>query len=370
MGAQSQIQWTDATFNPWIGCTKVSEGCKFCYAEQDMDKRRGRVKWGPLPKGTRILTSDAYWKQPLKWNREAAVAGERRRVFCSSLADVFEDWQGPIKLGFSEWIGADLYKEEDGAWSTGGGVLAQTDRRDSLPLVTLNDVRIRLFELIEQTPALDWQLLTKRPENVMDMVPPEWYEAFPPNVWLGTSCEDQKTADERIPHLLQCPAAVRFLSCEPLLGPIDLSDIERGNPNTGYNPLTGHMWGGIPGGEDWFPNQRIGWVICGGESGPNARPMHPDWARSLRDQCQAAGVPYFFKQWGEYHPRLANGAWPDGSSGDCDCLPGLHLWLDGTVYAPGDGKHGVATNMKKVGKHRAGRLLDDRAWDQFPEVRS
>lgn len=301
----SKIEWTHHTFNPWIGCTRVSPGCVNCYAETMMADRYKKVKWGPA--GERKRTSADYWKQPLKWNREAAAAGERRRVFCASLADVFE------------------YKRDQA--------------RD------MHSWRTELFSLIRTTPHLDWLLLTKRPELVFAIAP--WFineiEEYP-NVWIGTSVENQEQADKRIPELLKIPAAVRFLSVEPLLGPVDLTCVSDGNgivDQTGFNYLNvlrgfsfeidGEYSGKIP---------QIDWVIVGGESGPNARPMHPDWARSIRDQCVDAGVPFLFKQWGEYAP----------------------------TYEQSDGFTDPAYSglMTKVGKHRAGRLLDGREWNEFP----
>ena len=281
----SNIEWTDHTFNPWMGCTKVSDGCKNCYAETLMDKRYGKVKWGP--QGQRVRTSAANWKKPLKWDREAAAAGKRARVFCASLADVFED---------------------------------KPDQRDEM-----DKWRTELFQLIQDTPNLDWLLLTKRPENVMEMVGNvPWYYGLP-NVWIGTSVENQEQADKRIPALVTIPAAVRFLSMEPLFGPIDLD-------------LSGSNYG-IYG---------IDWVIVGGESGPNARPMHPDWARGIRNQCQEAGVPFFFKQWGEW-------AWTGDYITD-------NLYADKQRYMFAD-----RTVMIRAGKRAAGRLLDGREWNGFPE---
>lgn len=243
---KSKIEWTDHTWNPWIGCTRVSPGCVNCYAETMMDKRYGKVKWGP--QGKRVRTSADYWKQPLKWNREAAAAGERRRVFCASLADVFE------------------YKRDQA--------------RD------MHSWRTELFSLIRTTPHLDWLFLTKRPELVFAIAP--WFineiEEYP-NVWIGTSVENQEYADKRIPELLKIPAAVRFLSVEPLLGPVDIS-----------------QWLSCDTCLDrrvhWCGANLVDWVIVGGESGPNARPMHPDWARAIRDQCLEAGTPFFMKQMG------------------------------------------------------------------------
>lgn len=233
MGENSKIEWCDHTFNPWEGCTKVSEGCKNCYAEA-LTKRFGRTQWGPT--ALRRRTSDSNWRKPLAWNRKAEQEGCRYRVFCASLADVFE-WNPQVE----EW-------------------------------------RFDLFIMIDQTPYLDWLLLTKRPEHIMYVLRSEFNSAsFPSNVWLGTSVENQAAADKRVPELLNAPATVRFLSCEPLLGPVDLSQ--------------------------WL--HRISWVIVGGESGTQARPMDPDWARSLRDQCQAAGVPFLFKQWGGRNKKAA-----------------------------------------------------------------
>lgn len=219
MGENSKIQWTDHTFNPWIGCAKVSAGCANCYAEDLMDTRYHKAKWGV--NGTRVPTSPANWREPVKWNREAERDGVRRRVFCASLADVFED------------------REELEPW------------------------RAHLFDLIDKTPHLDWLLLTKRPENIH-------LDAVRRNVWLGTSVENQDAADTRIPHLFKAPGAVRFLSCEPLLGPVDLGAYIHG----------------------------LDWVIVGGESGNKARPCMVDWIRAIRDQCKEAGVACFIKQLG------------------------------------------------------------------------
>lgn len=264
MGENSNIEWTHHTFNPWIGCTRVSDGCKFCYAEEMMDHRYGRVKWG---KGqARSRTSAAYWKQPLKWNQDAEIAGTRARVFCASLADVFDD-EVP-----EEW-------------------------------------RLDLWVLISETPNLDWLLLTKRPQNIVDMIPWSDLESlrgtsaqvdYWNNVWLGTTVENQKAADERIPILLQVPAAVRFLSVEPMIGPVVLTNVSAPVDDVPFfiDALAGCVY--PSNGHGPSPCEAISWVICGGESGQGARVMLPGWARLLRDQCAAAGVPYLFKQWGEH----------------------------------------------------------------------
>lgn len=224
----SQIEWTDHTFNPWIGCTKVSEACRNCYAEA-IAKRfyASMVTWGPGQK--RWRTADGNWKNPRSWNREAARRQVRYRVFCASLADVFD-------------------AEIEARWRTD------------------------LWGLIRETPSLDWLMLTKRPENISRMLPSDWGNGWP-NVWLGTTAEEQRRADERLPALLAVPAVVHFASCEPLLEPLE---IER-------NLLAG-----------------LDWVIAGGESGAGSRKMNVEWVRSLRDQCVRAGACFFFKQWGQF----------------------------------------------------------------------
>lgn len=273
----SAIEWTYYVFNPWIGCTKVSAGCKHCYAETLMDKRYGRVKWGPA--GVRKRTSEANWKKPLTWDRKAKAAGERRKVFCASLADVFED-----RPELVEW------------------------RND-------------LFDLIHITPHLVWLLLTKRPENVIHMM--DGYDFNKSifhlhNIWIGTSVEDQETADERIPHLLQIPAKVRFLSCEPLLGPMDLRDIRYDGVVT-INSLEGLVSGVSPAYEPFrdanIKAWPIDWVIAGGESGNRARPMRMAWLYDIVSQCKDADVPVFVKQLGS-NPTVGEiGRYPSGKKG-------------------------------------------------------
>ncbi len=251
MGKDSKIEWTTHTFNPWVSCTKVSEGCKNCYAET-MEARWGRP-WGK--DAPRRVTSDAYWSQPFKWDRAASKAGERHRVFCASFADVFEDHPDLVAP------------------------------------------RARLKALIKATPNLDWLLLTKRPENMVRMT--EGWVGFngtwPDNVWAGTSVENQARANQRIPELLKVPAKVLFLSCEPLLEEVDLTRIE-------CNPEKPHLMCSAltEDHDDRFyraPNH-INWVIVGGESGRGARPMNPEWARGLRNQCKEAGAAFFMKQMG------------------------------------------------------------------------
>lgn len=303
----SKIEWCDHTFNPWVGCVKVSDGCNNCYAEALMDKRFGRVAWGPGPKGVRVRTSAHYWKQPLLWNKRAEQEGKRARVFCASLADVFEDKQDQPEI--DDWLGD-------------------------------------LFRLIVATPYLDWLLLTKRPENVNLKV---MFNApgseLPGNVWIGTSVENQAQADKRIPELLEIPARVHFLSMEPLLGPVDLKPV-MGIREVGGIDRYEHIYA------DWI--WHLDWIIVGGESGPNARPMHPKWVISIQKQCAESGTPFFFKQWGEWLPN--NQVWPTDykfKSGEL-----VKLWEPGVT-----GFH-----SRKIGKKEAGRLLDGVEWNQLPEV--
>jgi protein gp37 len=314
MAENSAIEWTDHTFNPWWGCTKVSPGCDHCYADA-LDRRAGGAHWGAH--APRRRTKD--WSGPVKWNRRCEKLGIRERVFCASMADVFDN------------------------------------HRSILP-----DWRANLWSLIAATPHLDWLLLTKRPQNIAKMLPPTWGDGWP-NVWLGTTVENQTEADRRIPHLLATPAQIRFLSCEPLLGPVALDMIL--TPEMGIYALTGvRSDGSGPSGFSRGP--RIDWVICGGESGPGARPMHPDWARSLRVQCTLDRVPFFFKQWGDWFP----GEVDDKSDGSGRCAypddnhdPAAYMWEGRWRYAE-VGNQGFL----RVGKKRAGRLLDGREWNDVP----
>ena len=243
MGKQTNIEWAHATWSPWHGCLKVSSGCQFCYAES-LSKRFGQNIWGPESTTTRRIMSDYHWSQPLVWNRQAQAAQQRMRVF-PSMCDPFESHH------------------------------------------LLNGERERFWNLIEKTPWLDWLLLTKRPENVTEMVPRKWLleaprssywpNQWPANVWIGTSVENQEYANIRINQLCQIPAQIRFLSLEPLIGPIDLEE--------SLDIATCGLSDG-----------QIDWIICGAESGPKARPMDLNWVRTIRDQCKQGKIPFFFKQ--------------------------------------------------------------------------
>lgn len=295
MGEHTHISWCDHTFNPWIGCTKVSNGklgaCVGCYAENLMDTRYGRVTWGAPGQGngTRVRTSVANWRKPLAWDRKAKADGSRPLVFCSSLADVFDNQIEP-------------------AW------------------------RSDLFELIRTTPNLVWLLLTKRPQNILQLYngsprDGETVYDWPRNAAIGCTVVTQAEADRDIPQLLAAKAALTpafaFLSMEPLMGPVDIRwAISRNRLEIASGFQRRGMFS--PGLETV---RRVDWVITGGETAQGAhkaRPSHPDWFRSLRDQCAAAAVVFHHKQNGEF--------------------------LDG----------------RRVGKTAAGRLLDGVAHDGRP----
>jgi protein gp37 len=279
MAQNSSIEWTDHTFNPWWGCSKVSPACLHCYAET-WAKRVGQKVWGVG--SPRRLFGTSHWEEPVRWDAEAEASGIRRRVFCASMADVFES------------------RSE------------------------LTDEREKLWTLVEATPSLDWLLLTKRPQNIFRFAP--WSNEWPNNVWVGTTVENQHWAEIRLPQLLAVPAERRFLSCEPLLGPLDL------------RPWTSNR------AKNLYP---IDWVIAGGESGPKARAMLPGWARDLRDQCRSAEIPFHFKQWGHWAPAQK------GSEGATE------FW---------DAAEGKLIKMVPLGKKPAGRFLDGKTWNQVPQA--
>lgn len=333
MGEVTGIKWTDHTFNPWEGCQKVGPGCDHCYAETRNARYGGGIapNWGPG--APRRRTGASNWRKPLKWNKQAEAEGKRHKVFCASLADVFDNAVDP------QW-------------------------------------RADLFELIRQTPWLDWQLLTKRIGNVLDMLPDDWGDGYP-NVWLGITVVNQDEADRDIPKLLQIPARIRFLSMEPLLGSVDLTRLWSSGGAVCWNAMRGRK----SLGQLSMYAPKLDWVVVGGESGRGARPMHPDWARSLRDQCAAAGVPFFFKQWGEWLPL--GQFLPDAGKihGATAVIPGrMKLHYGGTAkQAP---KHAFAEKgvsfastgdnklLFHVGTKASGSLLDGVEHFAFPEVRA
>lgn len=332
------IEWTQRpgtkgeTWNPVVGCTKVSAGCKHCYAKTMHDKRHKAYLAGKLqniPQYAQPFEKVHLMPQrltlPLKWKKP-------RTVFVNSVSDLFH---------------ADV------------------------PFEFIDQV----FAVMALTPQHTYQILTKRPERMAEYfarvdtytvwlptsdISAEVVELEHPlpNVWLGTSVENQATADERIPHLLRCPAAVRFLSCEPLLGAVDTMSLN-GPGHCLYQvlqPVKGHR-------------PAIDWVITGGESGPGARPMHPDWARSLRDQCKADGVPFFFKQWGAYQPGSMDGkglvVLNNGKAEDYSIGPDVRL-----KYSTSEWAALKPEVMSRVGKKNAGHLLDGVEHHEWPKLNS
>jgi protein gp37 len=326
VGEITAISWCDHTFNPWIGCMKVSPACDGCYAEAMMDKRYGRVQWGAPGQGpgTRVRTSAGNWHQPILWNKRAIEAGTRPFVFCASLADVFDNQVPP------EW-------------------------------------RADLFRLIEATPRLVWLLLTKRPQNIVRMV--KEIALMPSNIAFGTTVEDRERTRANLPHLTVA-AGLRplflFASCEPLLGDLgDLSPWMRGDPQTQSLAEGERFEMGIKIGADRWPKlPAVGWWITGGETdqgGHKARPTHPLWVRSIRDQAIANGLAYHHKQNGEWarHQFASNGSlkgevvvWPNGRT---------------DVRNANDGG-GPGVDMDRIGKHRSGRLLDGIEHNARPEI--
>lgn len=252
MAEHTGIEWTDATFSPWLGCQKLSAGCDNCWAER-LDTMNGGTHW--TQRAARQIVAETTWSKPVQWNRKVAALGHRMKVLCGSVCDVFE-----------------LNTEVPG----------------------LETARARLWTLIDSTPNLAWLLLTKRPQYIEGMVPLKWLRAsrWPRNCFCGVSVENSNFK-KRIDCLLRVPAPLLFVSCEPLLGRLDLDAYLKPNGR----------------------GRSIGWIIAGGENGWGVRPSHPDWFRLLRDQCRSAGVPFFFKTWGSA-TKLAHGMKSDLLDGE------------------------------------------------------
>lgn len=311
MGENSKIDWCDHSFNPFWGCTKVSEACENCYAEA-WAKRCGFDCFG---KGKpRRVFGQKHWTDPIRWDRKAKALGLKHKVFAGSMCDVFDE-EAP------------------------------------------EGTRNALFGQILNTPNLIWILCTKRPQNIAPMTPSYWWDVgFPENIWMLVTAENQKRADERIPIVLQLPVKVRGVSIEPMLGPIDIRHLL---PHP-FNQEPSCPWcedciGPHPGFDGWKKTRKenhgpfLDWVIVSGESGP--RPTHPDWVRKVRDDCRASGTAFFFKGWGEWvqYARVIGGAHAYAASNK-----GLIAMDERTL-------------MERVPKKAAGRTLDGRTWDEFPK---
>jgi protein gp37 len=368
VSGSSKIEWTNATWNPLTGCTLVSEGCRNCYAARETAGRLShlpqyqglarKIGGRPVFTGEVRLHPDRL-DQPLRWRKP-------RRVFVNSMSDLFHE---DVPFPFIDQVFAVMALAPQHTFQ----VLTKRPQRMAEYLADREDTirEAAAFEPLNLGPAATaaaermggvWEPPQIGDEGRVELA--GYFEGVAlgwplPNVWLGTSVENQETADKRIPHLLATPAAVRFLSCEPLLGPVSL-DNGPGEflrcPDCGYSKrdvaeqMDHHLCSG--------PGPGIDWVIVGGESGPNARPMHPDWALDLRDQCVSAGVPYFFKQWGEWihelHPAVQS--------------PIQQYRLDDEYVYPTDDGDYQGLYMARVGKKAAGRELDGRTWDEMPEV--
>ena len=383
MSDKTAIEWTDATWNPTTGCTKVSEGCRHCYAERFTDRFRG-VEGHYYSNGFDVMVRPEKLDMPLRWNRP-------RKIFVNSTSDLFHDGipDEYIDQVFAIILACAVYEkghtfqlltkrpkrmldyfsgrtpiELVKAWVKAGTEVVGMAGGTFLPTFS---------EAVEWCTGYDWQDHCRDAKG--DYKPYEYLDnVWPlPNLWLGVSVENQQAANERIPLLLQTPATTRFLSCEPLLGPVDLMRVELGIKKTrGYGERR-ILWDALQGWEFQFSKERtsniplasiandhprISWVIAGGESGPKARPMHPTWVRSLRDQCVDADVPFFFKQWGEFASATPQ---------NCE-RPIRFVELDGTDSTEWTmDRHSLSTAMMaRVGKRAAGRILDGRTWDEFP----
>ncbi len=309
---QTRIEWATHVWNPVTGCTPVSEGCQNCYARRMATRLRGRFGY-PEDNPFRVTLHPGRVS-----SLEPALRGTGKIIFVCSMGDLFHQ---------------------------------------DVPESFIREI----LKLVTATGQHTFFMLTKRPERMRNVFESYYATgaAIIRNLWLGVTAENQARANERIPVLLQIPAAVRFVSVEPMLGPVDLSKWLGvcnfcGSSAVKCSPA---LW---KRGKKCCPDCThngvyLNWIICGGETGPNARPMHLDWVRSLRDQCQEAGVPFFFKSWGEWAP-----AYTTGPEFELSRLAGDEVIMSGPGY-------GVV--MKKVTKKAAGRILDGRTWDEYPEVK-
>jgi protein gp37 len=323
MGENSKVEWTDSSWSPWYGCHKVSQGCAHCYAYREM------AKYGKQP---HIVTrSKTTFRAPIAWAKHQANWG--KKIFVCPWSDF--------------WI------EEADAW------------------------REEALEIMRKTPMFTYIVPSKRLERVPDLLPADWGAGWP-HMWLGASIEDQAAADLRVPLLLEIPCKTRFLSCEPLLGELDLeaampysiriSKAEQEAAKSNVDEITDDELKEYLGGKPFPENpddklfyqyltdygeqgkfkfaqykflvNRIHWVIAGGESGPDARPCHPAWVRMLRNQCEQAMVPFFFKSWGEYIP----------------------------AEPPAEQRYTMPVEFIKVGRKQSGCMLDGREWHQYPSI--
>lgn len=361
MADKTHIEWTDATWNPITGCSIVSPGCTHCYAMklagtrlQHHPSRVGLTadsKAGPVWTGE-VRLNENWLDQPLRWKRP-------RRIFVCAHGDLFAE-NVP-----NEWIVKVVATSIAGWLLNGHAFQILTKRASRMRGLFVSDA---FWEEVNMAVA-------NLVRHVYDpLTIDDFGQTNPcPGIWLGVSAERQKEADERIPHLLATPAAIRFVSAEPLLGPIDFRYLQPGDPPVEIDALNGTHGVLRP---HRGSSQKLDWVIVGGESGHGARPMHPDWARSIRDQCAAAGIAFHFKQWGEWSPnigavdgwaiddnpeisRFEHREWEDGSWSE----PFFPMWCDFS-----DGNYDEEQCVSRIGKRRAGRMLDGVEHNGMPEI--
>lgn len=316
MSGKTKIEWATDQWNPVTGCSKVSQGCKHCYAEREWPRLSAPRAKPNIYTGRAFTDVKCHPEKldiPLRWTKP-------RRIFVNSMSDLFHE---SVPDEFIEAV-----------------------------FVVMQMANQHTFQVLTKRPERMLDILTKMDSHLREVGYPQGVAGRYPNIWLGVSVEEQTSADERIPMLLDTPAAVRWISAEPLLGPIDLLGLLHRCPTHDF-----------PGGfciQDCGNWQRLDWIVVGGESGPMARPMHPDWVRSLRDQCRAAGVPFFFKQWGEW---LSGKKW---ISGDYD--GGAFVEVPGFGETAITQAHEFDTHWAaiRIGKKAAGREIDGRTWDEYP----
>ena len=390
MADKTGIEWTDATWNPIRGCSRVSEGCRFCYAEataarfidpgQPYEGLAERTDAGPRWTGE-IAFVDSKLFEPLRWQKP-------RRIFTNSMSDLFHEGLSNEEIAvifgvmlasrrhqfqvltkrpararaWFEWIESRFEGTMKEGQHAGHLVLAYAAQRAARIEGLARDEVFRLAKSGEKDEAqkqLDIANEARRRGQSMLTIKAEDVHWPAPNVLLGVSVEDQAAADERIPDLMACPAALRFLSCEPLLGPVDIERFIRSGQNADGEPI---------GFSD-----AIGWVIVGGESGTGARPMHPDWARRLRNQCAEADVPFFFKQWGRWAPSSRRREIGEHGPKLDPLLEQMRwLFIDGRSVLAGEGldlgRGELPVLMRPVGKKKSGNLLDGERLQAFPET--
>jgi len=329
MSDKSNIEWTEATWNPVTGCTKVSQGCKHCYAERDWQRLAAPRAKPNIYTGrdfTDVKCHPEKLEIPLRWNKP-------RRIFVNSMSDLFH-----------EDVPDNFIDEVFAVMALAGQHVFQVLTKRPKRMLDYFNYQYRWVMIEGAAQAIEQERTGADPSLWMAVNGPL------KNVWLGVSCEDQATADERIPLLLQTPAAVRWVSAEPLLGPIDFTRIDYCAESLSYvDALRGSYF--CDGLNEPRATPKLNWVIAGGESGPQARPMHPDWVRAIRDQCQAAGVPFFFKQWGKWAPDIVL------ESGRGNRVNSQQV---------SSGRLCDSIWMTRFGKKAAGRHLDGRTWDEYP----